>query len=350
MVQYEEGTSVQIDVVIGGYAGQGSQLFPHFIDYQTTVCAAQRVGHYFCASDFKSLLIPPERFASGVPSSGIYAALGGPGVGKTTERLVGAVVRSSQAGHGCLMLSTLRQNRNQLVEHLHRSMGTALFDERVRVVGARDLSDLASTRTLEALVAKELSPYVAIATKNAVALREASVLFRALQTFPGVSGLPTIVVALIDSFGGFFSKFLHLHFQVARERCRLEQMLREARERVLARCTTVIGTIGALRNAPAATALKNLSSPICLICLDESTRTSVFDLHMLMLNLGVSADTKIELGIAGDPCQTCSKTGVLPCAEDLLANNDVFTNPAMWILGCATAGSLTPKDLVTATD
>ena len=42
--------------------------------------------------------------------------------------------------------------------------------------------------------------------------------------------------------------------------------------------------------------------------------------------------------------------GATAGTEDLLANNDVFTNPAMWILGCAAAGSLTPKDLVTATD
>ena len=97
-----------------------------------------------------------SEFASGEASlegAGVYLALGGPGVGKTSGRVVQCLQDVCRKGETrALLVSGLRQMRNLHVAMLKGFLEESVFSKHVRVVGSRGLDDLARSRTLPALI------------------------------------------------------------------------------------------------------------------------------------------------------------------------------------------------------
>ena len=83
----------------------------------------------------------------------MYLALGGPGVGKTSGRVVECIQDVCRQGEKrALLVSGLCKVRNLHVAMLRSALDKSVFREQVRVVGSRGLDELARSRTLSALV------------------------------------------------------------------------------------------------------------------------------------------------------------------------------------------------------
>ena len=93
------------------------------------------------------MLIRPSQIPHRHDQFGIYyCALGGPGVGKTRDKVIPEIQRCSVAGELCILASPLNSVRNTHLKLAQEAMSTDVFQRRVRVLGARDLDDLAKKR------------------------------------------------------------------------------------------------------------------------------------------------------------------------------------------------------------
>ena len=91
----------------------------------------------------------------------MYLGFGGPGVGKTSGRVLDCL--RDVCGEGskrALLVSGLCKVRNLHVTMLRNVLGETVFCEQVRVVGTRGLDDLARSRTLVALVWQHMATLV----------------------------------------------------------------------------------------------------------------------------------------------------------------------------------------------
>ena len=86
--------------------------------------------------------------------------LAGPGVGKTDEKLIPAVVDCTNSGDLCILTCTLNSVSNHHVHLLKDRLPTSHFEERVRVEGARGRDALSKSMMLEALTWKLMKPAV----------------------------------------------------------------------------------------------------------------------------------------------------------------------------------------------
>ena len=102
----------------------------------------------------------------------MYLALGGPGVGKTSGRVVECIQDVCRQGEKrALLVSSLCKVRNLHVAMLQSALDAAVFSEQVRVVGSRGLDKLARSRTLPALVWQRMEPVVAAHEDRRIGLR-----------------------------------------------------------------------------------------------------------------------------------------------------------------------------------
>ena len=108
-----------------------------------------------------------------------------------------------------------------------------LFEESVLVLGERGLDRLAATRTLNALTWKELQPVVEAWEDAFVTLRHCMARTHSLRHCvvrtegPHTPSklLPKTALRLIDEYGNFTADLAVKHFELAAERCRIEQSL-----------------------------------------------------------------------------------------------------------------------------
>ena len=82
------------------------------------------------------------------------------GVGKTVEELIPAVVDCTNNGDLCILTCILNSVSNHHVQLLQNSLPTSVFEERVRVVGARGRDKLSKGMMLDALTWKLMKPAV----------------------------------------------------------------------------------------------------------------------------------------------------------------------------------------------
>ena len=131
----------------------------------------------------------------------MYLALGGPGVGKTSGRVVECIQDVCRRGEKrALLVSSLCKLRNLHVAMLRSALGEG-FCEQVRVVGSRGLDELARSQTLPALVWKRMARKVAAHEDRLTKLDAAASHVAALGALTRRFG--KIVVDVIDSFAGF---------------------------------------------------------------------------------------------------------------------------------------------------
>ena len=107
--------------------------------------------------------------------------LAGPGVGKTVEKLIPAVVDCTNSGDLCILTCTLNSVSNHHVRLLQNSLPTSVFEERVRVVGARGRDKLSKSMMLDALTWKLMRPAVEQYERRMVLLRKAMIQVLAVE-------------------------------------------------------------------------------------------------------------------------------------------------------------------------
>ena len=85
----------------------------------------------FSAHNSHELLQAAMRSESGseaAPQGGGHLALGGPGVGRTTERIVPAIIRMAELGVFATLTTSLAHARNTRVHILHKYIPQSLFE------------------------------------------------------------------------------------------------------------------------------------------------------------------------------------------------------------------------------
>ena len=99
--------------------------------------------------------------------------LAGRGVGISVKKLIPAVVDCINSGELCILTCALNSVSNHHVRLLQNRLPTSVFEERVRVVGARGRDALSKSMMLEALTWKLMKPAVEQYERRMVPLRNA---------------------------------------------------------------------------------------------------------------------------------------------------------------------------------
>ena len=132
-------------------------------DRKKALPLAQSMQNLICFEAFAQQCISPTYFTTGAPDldGRMYIALGGPGTGNTSTKLFDALKWIVEQGRFALLTSNLNELRNNHVEMFAKLLGPALFEQRVRVQGCRNLSKLAKSRALSVLTWDIMHPLVA---------------------------------------------------------------------------------------------------------------------------------------------------------------------------------------------
>jgi len=245
------GSFVTVKVIIGSWCGNSAESFSMFSDTDIAHKLAVRLEPWLCIPNIMEKLISPLEFLS--PKKDLLGRFlllccGGPGTGKTTRGIVPALHNCILNGGFALMLNSMNSVRNTHVHMLSTLLPSDVFDQCVLVLGARDLDVLSSTRTLPALVWKEMKTRVEAWEDSFSELRR---LIFSIDVIPRLlknsKPWPPFVVALIDSFGGFSVALAEQHRLVAVERCAIEASLSDKRSLVLSRISILIATYSKLQ-------------------------------------------------------------------------------------------------------
>ena len=270
-------------MVFGPWAGNASRLFELAGDRNKATEAASKVTQILPVRGLLSCLLRSstdilEHMAEDKGS--IYLALGGPGVGKTSGRIVDCIQQVCREGKKrVLLISSLCQVRNMHVQMLVNTLSAGGFLEQVRVIGTHGLDKLAQSRTLPALVWQRMEPMVVqyehrltllyAAGTRVVAL---AVLTRELEKFEhSQQEHIEFIVNHIESFGMFRSNLATMHQVVAYDRHELEGYVSTVEREIIASTRVLVSTVGSLlRN----TALREVGCNVdgfSVLVLDESS-------------------------------------------------------------------------------
>ena len=248
---YALGSIVTVYVKLGSWCGNSAESFTVFSDTDIAHKLAVRLEPWLCIPNIMEKIISPLEFLS--PKQDLLGRFlllcwGGPGTGKTSQGIVPALLNCIVIGGFALMLNSMNSVRNTHVHMLSTLMPPDVFDRCVLVLGARDLDDLSSTRTLSALVWKEMKTRVEAWEDSFSELRRIILSIDAIhQPLKNGKSFPAAVIALIDSFGGFSVALAEQHRQVAVERCAIEASLSDKRRLVLSRIRVMIATYSKLQ-------------------------------------------------------------------------------------------------------
>ena len=229
-------------------------------DRSKAITAADKVSQILPVRGMLNCLLPPT---ADVPEHasrerrGVYLALGGPGVGKTSGRVVECIQDVCVNGHKrVLLVCSLCQVRNMHVGMLQSSLAPDVFAEQVRVIGSRGLDELARSRTLPALVWRRMEAIVSLYERRLSLLHDAAtrvsalgVFLRWLKTnaayFRGDRPMEN-VIELINSFGVFKETLATMHKVVASDRHAVETYVSTVQKDIIASTRVLVSTVGSL--------------------------------------------------------------------------------------------------------
>jgi hypothetical protein len=154
----------------------------------------------------------------------MYLALGGPGVGKTSGRVVECIQGlCRQDDKRALLVSSLCKVRNSHVAHLRSALDASAFNEQVRVLGSHGLDDLARSRTLPALVWQRMQAQVTAYEDRLTRLDDAASHVVALRYCFVRLSKQQHLVDMIESYGCFNELLASMHCVVAGSVARLRR-------------------------------------------------------------------------------------------------------------------------------
>ena len=151
--------------------------------------------------------------------------IGGPGVAKTSVAII-SMLKTALDNNWCVHICTSTCTaRNEVVGAIARAAADVpLLLEHTRVLGIRNLDSLGRSRTMDALVGKELAP-------NALLMLDVNNAFAAMATSP-------------TQGQQFLMALRTMHFISAHMRENLETSSMTARNAVAKATTITVGTIG----------------------------------------------------------------------------------------------------------
>ena len=352
VVTYPDRVPFSLSVVFGPWAGHGRRLFELVGDRSKATAAADKVSQILPVRGMLDCLLPPTADAPEQASrerGGVYLALGGPGVGKTSGRVVECIQDVCRQGQKrVLLVSSLCQVRNMHVAMLQSALGAAVFFEQVRVVGSRGLDKLARSRTLPALVWRRMEPVVALHENRLSHLYAAATRVAALAALTRKFG--KTVVDHIESFGVFKSTLATMHQVVAEDRHELERYVSTVERDIIGSTRVLVSTVGSLLRQTALREVGCNADGFSFLVLDEGTRTPKFELDFLMMALGSTVDQNTRLGLVGDPCQVKTALRTLTCTASLHNSCELAVSAVNWILSLLVAEEPNPTDFVARVD
>ena len=352
IVTYPEHMRFDISVVFGPWAGHGRRFFELAGDRSKATAAAAEVSQVLPVRGMLQRLLPASALAPGEApheGAGVYLALGGPGVGKTSGRVVECIQDVCRQGKKrALLVSSLCKVRNLHVAMLRSALDESVFCEQVRVVGSSGLDELARSRTLPALVRQRMAPVVAAHEDRLTKLDEAASHVAALGALALRFG--KLVVDIIDSFGGFKITLATMHRVVAAERCALEAHVSIVEHNIICSTRVLVSTVGSLLRQSARREVCSEAGVLSFVLGDEGTRTLKFEFDMLMASLGSVVDKDTRLGLVGDPCQLKTVLRTLKCTSSLHVACGLNLSAVGWILDLLIAEKPAPIDFVARVD
>lgn len=219
-VSFPANMRFSMTVKFGPWAGHGRRFFELAGDRHEATTVAQNVCRILPAASVFSRLISPDGLVE-QRGPGLYVCLGGPGVGKTSARIMEFIQSVCAEGRRrILIFSSLRQVRNAQVGMMRSSLPTQTFDAQVRVIGNNGLDELARSRTTAALVWLRMKDVVAGHEERLMQLAAAASHVAALGALSRRLG--PAIAAVISGFGAFKTTLATMHRIVALERCALE--------------------------------------------------------------------------------------------------------------------------------
>ena len=313
---------------------------------------AEKLARYLCFDNILPLLIRPSQIPHRHDQFGIYyCALGGPGMGKTGDKVIHEIQRCSVAGELCILASPLNSVRKTRLKLALEAISTDVFQRRVRVLGARDLDDLAKTRTLEAITWGKMKDSVFIYEARMLDLWSAMMRAQAAQTIGDALGSDAIV-AIIDVFGGFYEDLVRAHNEIALERVELSRLVKRVRQEVLEETSTLITTSQALTSRQSLVNFKrgHGDRSISLLVFDEITRQLQIDYNLFLMALEPWLTEHTHLAFAGDPCQTGVSCDSLPSTMAMFTNHGTTSTTMNWLLDKLVDQRRQPAVIVEAVD
>ena len=160
--EHSKTSTLTIRVWLGSYMGIYLKLLQIVQDQRKALRTAEKVSPLLCIRNMLEFIIKPDVFATRpLPQKGgYYVCLASPGLGKTVEKLIPAIVDCINFGELCILTGTLNSVSNHHVQLLKDRLPTSHFEERVRVEGARGSDVLSKSMMLEALTWKLMKPAV----------------------------------------------------------------------------------------------------------------------------------------------------------------------------------------------
>ena len=209
---------------------------------------------------------------------------GGPGVGKSSGIIADVINKCTSNGQPCFLGSSVQKVRNAHVSMLLLRLGVTLFERRVRVIGSRNLDELARSRTLPVFVNRDMMPHIVRHEQNLS--RFAEVVDQISMMHYCMRKLPREACSLFDLFADVSISLARLHWVVGRGRCELDELVTAVTRQVKEPTTTVVGTVGAAtRPRGAADVGFPPGVSLSVLAIDEATRTDRFQLDRLFVTL-----------------------------------------------------------------
>jgi len=351
LVRHASGQHVSVVAFLGPWVGHGPHFFKLVGDRSSATVAAQQPPIYSIPNGMANRFISPADFQRPLDvTGGIYGAFGGPGVGKTSEKLMEALHAHAGQGHFQIIASPLSQVRNVHVSMLKVTLGDDLFKERVRVMGHTGLDELARSRTLTAIVWGEMEGAVIQYEASVVEALEAMGRIACLERKSAQLGCAA-VAGMVDEYAGFWRDLSRLHGIIAASRCALEEKVKDVETDIKLRTTTLVTTTGAIHRqaCPRDIGLEG-SASLRLFAIDEASLETKFSADMALVNLRRWVTPDTVFAVAADPAQNCKTATTVQRLQHLLANFDVAQTLAHYILATLAAAELTPDEFIAKLD
>ena len=353
VVTFPQRMRFDLCVVFGPWAGQARRCFELAGDRGIATEHAATVCQVFPVRGMLQCLLPASYFAQGahVLPWKMYLALGGPGVGKTSGRVVDCIQDLCRHEEKrALIMSGLCKVRNNHVAQLRSALDASAFNEQVRVLGSHGLDDLARSRTLPALVWQRMQAQVTAYEDRLTRLDDAASHVGALRYCFVRLSKQQHLVDMIESYGCFNELLAGKHCVVAGERCALEAQVFIVEKSILHSTRVLVSTVGSLLRQSAMREIGSDAGVLGFALCDEGTRTLKFEIDMLMVSLAKIVDADTRLAIVGDPCQVKSALRTLKCTSSLHVACGLGLSAVSWILDLLLSEKPTPADFVARVD
>ena len=119
-IHFWQGCKISVGMCLGLWVGNGKRYCTSMKDSNSSIALATELLERCSSSNLSTRMLNPDDFSRGLglkPYS-VYAALAGPGAGKTSQKTAGGVKSRAIADKPCLLLSNLHNVKNTHAEML----------------------------------------------------------------------------------------------------------------------------------------------------------------------------------------------------------------------------------------